>query len=107
MRLKKYTVEEIRENMNNIVYLNKDYKNVFFIQKPDIVKVTEKTFKTAQNTIRFNDVGYFGYSSGYFFKQDIDFVVESYKQQMIEKCERTILKVTEEIEMLKNLKIQA
>lgn len=106
MRLKNYTTEEIRENMDNLVELALTFRGGFVVNKPNIVKVTEKTFKTERNTIRFNDIGFFSYRSGYFLKQDIEFVVEIYKQQSIDKLERTISNAKKEIETFKNLKLQ-
>ena len=107
MRLKDYTNEEIRNNINNIVFLKITFKNEYEIERPEIIKVTEKTFKTSNlgtRTVRFADIGYLSYSSGFFMEKDVEYVIGAYQRQSIDDLNRQIEAAEKQIEQINELK---
>lgn len=107
MRLKAYSHEEIGENINDIVLLSIfSSTGKYEIKVPEICKVTQKQFKTSNlggRTVRFADIGYLTYNSGFFLRKDIDYVIGVYRQKSIDELRNKIKQAEKEIEKLNNL----
>lgn len=107
MNLKEYTNEEIRNNVNDIVLLEITFKNEYEIKHPEIIKVTEKTFKTSNlggRTVRFADVGCFSYRSGFFMEKDVEYVIGAYQRHSIDALKRQIEEAEKQIKRINELK---
>lgn len=105
MRLKDYTNEEVRNNIENIVMLDVAYiRNEYQVYKPEIVKVTEKTFKTPNRIVRFSDIGYMSYRTVFLFEKDIEYAIGVYQRKIIDVNNRKIEEAEREIELVKQIK---
>lgn len=106
MRLKNYSTEEIRENINNIVLLNIDINGGGYEIRPiEVVKVTERQFKTATGSrVNFADMGLITYRTTHIFKNDAEEVIETYKKMKIESLEGQIEIAQTEIRKLNDFK---
>jgi hypothetical protein len=106
MRIKQYSYEEIKENINNIVLLViNNQEDGYRIKPVEIIKITEKTIKTAGGrTVRFADIGNMTYNSSYLFDKDIEEAVKKYKEENLVKYKRQIEVAQNEIDKLNKLK---
>lgn len=108
MHIKSYTEEEIRNNIQNVVYLHIDISNSRYSTKPlEITKVTEKTFKINsrfKKTVRFAEVGIISNGIGYFMENDVEDVVNEYKNITIRSLTLQIEEAKKQIQRMNELK---
>ncbi|MCK1999874.1 hypothetical protein MZM54_00570 [[Brevibacterium] frigoritolerans] len=106
MRIKNYSNEEIRENINNIVFLDIDINAGGYEIRPiEVVKVTERQFKTATGSrVNFAEMGLITYRTTHIFKKDAEEVIEKYKKLKIESLEAQIEIAQTEIQKLNDFK---
>lgn len=110
MRIVTYTNEEIRQNINEIVFVKMDFSsNRFETIQVKIEKITAKQFnavKPVKKIVRFSDVGLFSsYYCGYFLNKDVEVAVKEFKTKEIEKLENKIRNAKKEIEKIKSIEI--
>lgn len=110
MRIVTYTNEEIRQNINEIVFVKMDFSsNRFETIQVKIEKITAKQFnavKPVKKIVRFSDVGLFSsYYCGYFLNEDVEVAVKEFKTKEIEKLENKIRNAKKEIKKIKSIEI--
>lgn len=106
-----YSDEEIRENIDDLVYMS-IYKGNCRIEKPEIISVSKKQAKLknkhffTEQTVRFSNVGAIGNGNGYFLKKDVEDVVKEYVEHMLPILDKRIKDLENQVEECKNIKIR-